>query len=242
MNRSARLALLLLVGLAACLYFPLNRLLSGGYNLQLPLDAWVPVLPVFAVPYLLCLPYWLIFFVVAAWRMEDGVFRPFMLGSLFAILVATAFYIFLPTYTDRPLLAGDGWAMDLLRQIYANDQAYNAFPSGHVLFTTLIALFGADWRPGWGRPLAASVVLVILSTLFTGQHHLVDPLGGLVLAWGGHRFGLWAEAWWRPQPRPALVADVRPSSSNLYPLSATMRVVNSDTVPQGRSERFGGRL
>jgi hypothetical protein len=34
------------------------------------------------------------------------------------------------------------------------------------------------------------VVIVILATLFTHQHYLPDPIGGLALAWFGYRIGL----------------------------------------------------
>jgi hypothetical protein len=33
--------------------------------------------------------------------------------------------------------------------------------------------------------------MVILATLFTHQHYLPDPIGGLALAWFSHRVGLW---------------------------------------------------
>jgi membrane-associated phospholipid phosphatase len=35
------------------------------------------------------------------------------------------------------------------------------------------------------------VVIVALSTLFTHQHYLIDPLGGLAIAWIGYRFGMY---------------------------------------------------
>jgi hypothetical protein len=31
----------------------------------------------------------------------------------------------------------------------------------------------------------------VLATLFTHQHYLPDPIGGLALAWFGYRMGLW---------------------------------------------------
>jgi hypothetical protein len=34
-------------------------------------------------------------------------------------------------------------------------------------------------------------VIVVLATLFTHQHYLPDPIGGLALAWFGYRIGLW---------------------------------------------------
>jgi hypothetical protein len=33
--------------------------------------------------------------------------------------------------------------------------------------------------------------MVALATLFTHQHYLPDPIGGLALAWFGYRIGLW---------------------------------------------------
>jgi membrane-associated phospholipid phosphatase len=38
---------------------------------------------------------------------------------------------------------------------------------------------------------AGLAIVIILSTLFTGQHNLLDPIGGIVWAWTSYRFGLW---------------------------------------------------
>lgn len=187
-----RLALLIVVLLISALYFPLNQFLTQGYNLKTALDAYIPIVPVFAVPYLLFIPYWIAAFLFAAWKMNDRMFRAFMIGSITAIIIATLTYTLFPTYTDRPTINTGGWSAGLLNLIYSHDKVFNAFPSGHVLYTTLIALFGITWRPNWHHVLNGSVVLVILATLLTGQHHLVDPIGGMALGWTGYRFGLWA--------------------------------------------------
>lgn len=188
-----RLPLLLMMLFVAGLYFPLNRYLTNGYNLKTALDTYVPLVPAFAVPYLLFLPFWIMAYLFAAWKMNDRLFRAFVFGSIGATAIATLIYFLFPTYTDRPEIVTNGWAASLLKLIYGNDDVFNAFPSGHVLFTTLIALFGATWDSKWSLWLNGSVLLVILSTLLTGQHHLVDPMGGLSLGWVGYRFGLWAE-------------------------------------------------
>ena len=193
MINKKRLSLLTLLLLISMLYFPLNRLLTDGYNLKIALDEFVPIVPEFIIPYMLFLPFWVIAFLLAAWKMDDRLFRAFMLGSIAATTVATAIYFAFPTYTERPLIEVSGWASGLLQTLYSNDGLFNAFPSGHVLFTTLIAFFGAAWQPRWSLWLHGSVVLVILSTLLTGQHHLLDPIGGMALGWGGYRFGLWVE-------------------------------------------------
>jgi membrane-associated phospholipid phosphatase len=78
-----------------------------------------------------------------------------------------------------------------LNWIYATDHMYNAFPSGHVYITTLIALFWSRWFPKWRWLWIATVIVVVFATLFTHQHYLPDPIGGLALAWFGYRIGLW---------------------------------------------------
>jgi membrane-associated phospholipid phosphatase len=193
MKFAKRLTLLLVMLFVTSLYFPLNRYLTNGYNLKTALDAYVPLVPAFAIPYLLFLPFWIVAYLLAAWKMNDRLFRAFAVGSVSATAIATLIYFFFPTYTDRPEFTSSDWAASLLKVIYGNDDVFNAFPSGHVLFTTLIALFGSTWNSRWSLLLDGSVILVILSTLLTGQHHLVDPVGGLALGWGGYRFGLWAE-------------------------------------------------
>lgn len=76
---------------------------------------------------------------------------------------------------------------------------YNAFPSGHVYITTLIALFWSRWFPKWRWALSVTAVIVILATLFTKQHYLPDPIGGLALAWFGYRTGIRFSREWNVQ-------------------------------------------
>ncbi len=193
MTISKRFTLLVVMLFISALYFPLNQFLTNGYNLKTALDAYIPLVPIFAIPYLLFLPYWVMAFLVAAWKMDDRMFRAFMIGSIGAASIATLIYFVFPTYTARPLIDASGWSASLLNLIYSNDNVFNAFPSGHALYTTLIALFGSTWQPKWSFILNGSVILVILATLLTGQHHLVDPVGGIALGWAGYRFGLWSE-------------------------------------------------
>lgn len=193
MNYLRRFSLLVFLLCISVLYFPLNHFLSSGYNLKTPLDAYIPLVPIFAVPYLLFIPYWIGAFLFFAWRMEDRIFRALMIGSISAVAIANLVYLLFPTYTDRPLISIRGWDSELLSLIYSHDNVFNAFPSGHVLYTTIIALFGSVWRPTFKFPLYGSVVLVILGTLLTGQHHLVDPIGGVALGLLAYWFGMWME-------------------------------------------------
>jgi len=186
-----RLVMTILVACAACLYLPLNRMLKGGVNLSTRLDAWVPLWPVWVIPYLLCLPAWMGGLIWAAWKMDDKLFGSFVSACLFVLLTAALFYYLFPTYVNRPTLITDSWTTRVLQMVYHNDGLYNAFPSGHVYQTAVICLFYNRLYPNHPWFWLGIVVVVALSTLFTRQHHLADPLGGLVIAWLGYRFGLY---------------------------------------------------
>jgi membrane-associated phospholipid phosphatase len=58
------------------------------------------------------------------------------------------------------------------------------------------------------------LVIISLSTLFTGQHYILDVIGGYVVAWVGFHFGLWWAGFYAPQKRPRKGSRKRmPSSS-----------------------------
>ena len=187
-TRPTWLIVLAAVGL---LYIPINRLVQGGVVLSLPWDACVPFWPIWAVPYLLTIPWWIVSFIWAARSMDDDRYRAFVVAALVGMLTAYAVFVLYPTYVERPVPQGHGWEIDLIRLIYRNDRLNNAFPSGHAFITVLISLFWWDWRPKLRWLWAAIVVVVILSTLFTGQHNLPDPIGGIIWAYAGYRLGWW---------------------------------------------------
>ena len=204
MNKLKRLIWCALLFGIQGLYFPLNRFLEGGVEFKTTLDDYVPLWSIWVIPYGLICVWWIVAYLWAGWRMEEHLYEAFFIASAFASVAALTIFTVFPTYVIRPALAGTDWPSQLLNWIYTNDYMYNAFPSGHVYITTLIALFWSCWFPKWRWILAATVVLVILATLFTHQHYLPDPIGGLALAWFGYRIGLWCVADRSAAPRPVV--------------------------------------
>lgn len=92
---------------------------------------------------------------------------------------------------ERPAVTGLDWASTLLRFLYANDRANNAFPSGHMYFAVLLAYFVTRWKPRLLWFAALLVILVVGSTLFTGQHYVLDLVGGALFATVGISIGMW---------------------------------------------------
>jgi membrane-associated phospholipid phosphatase len=185
-----RVLWLLLLFAAQLLYFPINKIVRGGMIIRTPLDAYIPLWTIWTIPYLLSLLWWSVSFLWAAWKMEDELYAAFTRGMLAVFLFSYLFYILYPTYIERPFLAGNNCSTNLLRFVYSSDRSYNAFPSGHTYTSVLITLFWSKWYPEKRWLWIGLTATVLLSTLFTAQHHLPDLLAGTLLAWAGYRFGL----------------------------------------------------
>jgi membrane-associated phospholipid phosphatase len=189
-NLFKRIALVLAVAAIQSIYFPTSQNGIGGIMPKIPWDVF-PVYPIWIVVYLLCFPLWLICIIWSIWKMEGRLFRALIAASLFTVSIGIATFIIFPTYVDLPQVDGTDFLSSLLRQIQESGGKYDALPSGHLYITTLLALFFSRWYPRARLPWIGIVILVSLSTLFTGQHYILDVISGIVLAWLGYRFGLW---------------------------------------------------
>lgn len=155
----------------------------GPYRLFLrtALDQALPVVPLFAVPYVSLEPYiyasLLVFLLFRA-----RIFQSAVLSMILTFLVAYLCFALIQTYVDRPHLTGDDVFTGMVRAVYAGDHPYNDFPSLHVATSTVVAIHW--WRFGrwWTLPLLVWTVLIVMSTVLIRQHYLADVAGGLALA------------------------------------------------------------
>jgi membrane-associated phospholipid phosphatase len=177
-----RLLLAVVLLIVSVVYLPLNRVMQGGTTVEIWLDQYVPLWPIWMVPYLLAIVWW---FVAGTWAflaMEDRLFVAFVSSWILACLIGYCFFILYPTYMVRPAVTTDGWAASLVQHVYTNDRTYNAFPSMHLWVSVTITLYMGRWKPKWRVLLWAATIVVALSTLFTGQHWILDVVGGTLLA------------------------------------------------------------
>ncbi len=176
------------------LYFPINQYVHGGVIISTPLDAHIPLWSIWAIPYLLSLLWWFASFVWATWKMESKLYLAFVVATVAVMLTSYIIYLLYPTYIIRPIPKENSWTMDLVRYIYSRDRSYNVLPSGHTYTSVLIALFWIRWYPEKRILWIIITAIVLLSTLFTGQHYFADVIAGTLLAWAGYRYGLWYAA------------------------------------------------
>ena len=176
-----RVGILLFLILLQLLYFPINQNAQGGITTNLPIDTQITLSPIWAIPYLLSILWWIGALVWAAFKMEFMRFVHFSLCLSITILISYAIYILFPTYVNRPKIIGQDFLDQLMMFIYGNDRPYNALPSGHTYTTLIISIFWFYWLPKQRYLWIAIAILVILSTLFTKQHAILDIITASIL-------------------------------------------------------------
>jgi len=197
MNRGAlaiplnkRFLLIMLVCCIQLIYTPTSYRTTGGIEPKLPIDIF-PISSIWVLPYVLCYPLWISSLIWVVFKLEDRLFRPLVAACFLTFSISTSTFIFFPTYVKAATLTGQDLFTNLLRFIHEHGGRYDAFPSGHVYITALLALFFSYQYPRYKYLWFSILVIVSFSTLLTGQHYILDILGGYVVAFAGYHFGLW---------------------------------------------------
>lgn len=197
-----RVLFILLVCCIQLIYIPTSLRTTGGIEPKLAIDIF-PVWPVWVVPYILCYPLWFISLTWFVRKMDDRLFHALLAACLLVFAVANLTFVFFPTYVRQMTFQGNDIFVHLLRIFHEDAGRYSALPSGHIYITTLAALFVVHQYPQQKPLWILILVIVSLSTLFTGQHYILDLLGGYGLAAAGYYFGLWWAGYVPARDRPA---------------------------------------
>jgi membrane-associated phospholipid phosphatase len=185
-----RLILLLIALTIQLIYLPASSRTYGGIEPRLPIDVF-PIWAIWVVPYVLCYPLWLAGAVWAIFTLKDRWYKAFVTAVIVTFSIGALTFIFFPTYVPEATLVGDDIFTSHLRSIHESWGRYAALPSGHIYITTLLALFLNRMYPRYGWVWLLSVLIVSLSTLFTGQHYILDVVTGYMAALAGYYAGLW---------------------------------------------------
>jgi membrane-associated phospholipid phosphatase len=152
--------------------------------LQTPLDSALPLVPVFAVPYVSLVPY-IGVSLLAFLLFRVRVYRSAAITMIIVWFISYACFFLLQSYVARPNIAGTDPFSAMVRAVYAIDRPYNDFPSLHTSLSTIAAMhwWRIDRRAGIAA--AAWTALIVMSTVLIKQHYLADVAGGLALGAGG---------------------------------------------------------
>lgn len=167
-------------------YFGISRIADEWkhYDLTLPVDRAVPLIPGFVSVYLGCYLFWIINYILIAKQGEEHCVR-FAAADIMSRLVCCVFFLLLPTTNVRPVLYGDGIWVSLLQAVYKMDAPTNLFPSIHCLVSwfSFIGIRGRKSVTKAYRVFSCLfAILVCVSTQVTKQHYIVDVFGGIAIA------------------------------------------------------------
>lgn len=172
------------------IYLPINRLVTGGWALSLPIDKYIPLYPPALIPYLIGSFLFVAFPIWTLMYSEKYEFEAYIISFLTATIISYIIYLTLPTFVIRPEVHSQDNFSKAIVLLYQNDYPHNAAPSGHTFYTLISFLYIKLWNPKVQGISLAIALLIIASTLLTKQHYVLDVISGLILGfiayWTGH--------------------------------------------------------
>ena len=120
--------------------------------------------------------------------------RVLLLSMFVGTLVGFTCFLKWPLAIGRPAFGGNKLGESIMRIVFSVDNPANCFPSFHAFFAILGALFIHASRPNHFLEYGAAYVLasaVVVTTITTGQHYFIDPLGGSILAFFSFYLSKW---------------------------------------------------
>lgn len=156
------------------------------WDLTTPLDSMIPLLPESAWIYFSYIP---ALIVVGLLDMPLRNFLRYGAALVSAVIISLPIFMLLPLKMDFPEYQCQQFSCSAMQLLRSVDQGTNLLPSLHAS-QSLIAVFAlravkvniAGWLPLWLLLSALWYIPIILSTLLTKQHYLLDIPAGFLVA------------------------------------------------------------
>lgn len=187
-NARSRFLPALLTSLGLCVAFMVvygltNTLASKSAHVGTWYYAWerhIPFVPIFIIPYF-SIDLFFFFAPFLCTSREER--RTLAKRILLAIGVAGLIFWLMPLTTAVPRPKVEGWLGPIFSFLYSFDQPHNLLPSLHIALRTILVGTYVRHTRGIVRLLIhVWFSLIGLSTLLVYQHHVVDIIGGFILA------------------------------------------------------------
>ena len=184
---SAGLSVLFLIVYGGCNWITAHRANVGTFYFEW--EHKIPFVPFFILPYMSID----LFFVVAPFLCRtDRELSVLAKRIATAIIIAGICFLLFPLRFAFLRPHTDGWLGVLFDWFRGMDAPHNLLPSLHAAFTLILCEIYFRYTRGLVRVAVMTwFVLIALSTVLTYQHHLIDIVGGFVLA--GYCFYLFRE-------------------------------------------------
>lgn len=158
-----------------------------GPLVEMPIDAFIPFVPVFVIPYTLVwfFPLGLVAYLMLA-RVESRGFRPMFISLVVLLLGCYALWIAFPVQVGLRLpessLGEYGWLGKLVLFNYEGASHWNACPSFHVAGPWFLYRAARLMAPRLPALFFYLFVAIALSTVLIRIHYALDIVGGLLIS------------------------------------------------------------
>jgi membrane-associated phospholipid phosphatase len=167
--------------IAVFLLYPwLNKRAANAHIIKLWIDDWIPLVPIFSIPYILYIPFLAI--TLGYFVLFTELYQAISLSFIFCIGVASIIYFFYQTTVPRPEITGTDVFSKMVLYIYSKDHPYNCFPSLHTALSVLSFLYWIQVFPNLKWSMGAFVLSILISTVTLKQHYIPDVISGILLA------------------------------------------------------------
>lgn len=154
------------------------------YDLTIGLDKAIPFVPFFISFYVLAYAQWVFSYIYHS-KQSKTACNTIVSANIITKIIASLFFLFLPTETVLPEIAGNSFWEQLTQFIYNADTPRTLFPSLHCIESWLCfrSSFYVKNASKWYifAQLAFSI-MVFASTVFVKQHFIVDVFAGILAA------------------------------------------------------------
>ncbi len=172
------------IPLVSMTYPILNQYRGNTNDLFTFVDSLIPFNKFFILPYVSWYAFILVFSAILC-VLDKEKYLKLLITINIGMITCYVIYYFYPTYVPRPIITGRDFLSNLVLNLYANDNPYNAFPSIHVLNSALISfyIYKSDKVNKTIKLICIIMSFsIILSTMFIKQHYFADVVASMVFS------------------------------------------------------------
>lgn len=192
-NKDKALVQILIYIFLVLLFIMENSIITGKYNIHSKIDAMIPFIPIFILPYFswfLFIAFTFVIFFIKSRKDLLNTFRSINLDMIIAIII----YIVFPNYQSlRPNTYAEDFFSQLVKLLQIGDSSSSVFPSLHVAISITLYLgikSSVCFKDNSIVKFFTFIltILICISTVFIKQHSILDVLAGIFLSFVVHIF------------------------------------------------------
>ena len=173
----------ILLSLQTLLYFGCEFFQSKIHDVKRPVDDKIPFLPWTVLPYCFWFPM-IVFYPLIVFRTDPHSYCGYLTTMVMEIVLSIVCYLIYPTSFQRPVPPDGFWGKFMKFVYHSSYRGLNCAPSLHCssCFLVICVSFTCAGMSLWVRGFTVSIaIMIVLSTLTTEQHTLIDVLTAVPL-------------------------------------------------------------